>query len=97
MTGFTFPLGKRDVFVETSRKKKTEAFASEIIRGLVNAGYDIPDNPDVRKEILYYLTKATCEIRNLPNGRSYYEIAGKNFGGKGSFVDDGLTIIIKLD
>ena len=97
MIGFTFPLGRRDVFVETSRKNKTEALASLILRKLVNKGYDIPDSYDVRKEVLYYLRKATCEIRTLPDGRSYYEIAGENFGGRGSWLDDGNTIIIRLD
>ena len=97
MIGFTFPLGRRDVFVETTRKNKTEALASQIIRKLLNEGFDIPDNHDVRKEVLHYLRKATCEIRTLPNGRSYYEIAGENFGGRGSWLDDGNTIIVKLD
>lgn len=96
MKGFTFPLGKKDVFVETTRKNKTDGLASEIIRKLNNIGKDIPDNPNTRREILYYLQKAECDIRSLANGRQYYEIHGENFGGKGSFVDDGMTIIIRI-
>lgn len=96
MKGFTFPYGHKDVFVETERKNKTEGFASEILRAMVNIGIDIPDNPDVRRELLNYLRKAECEIHTLSNGKQYYEIHGDNFGGRGSFVDDGKTIIIKL-
>ena len=96
MKGFTFPLGRKDVFVETERKNKTESLASMILKELVNIGYDIPDNPSTRKEVVYYLQKAECEIHKLSNGREYYEIHGATFGGKGSFVDDGMTIIIHL-
>lgn len=98
MKGFTMQLGKKDVFIETSRKNKTENLASEIIRKLNGKiGRDVPDNPNARKEVLYYLQKAECEIKTLSNGKQYYEICGNNFGGKGSFVDDGMTIIIHLD
>lgn len=91
MRGFTFPYGKRDVFVETHRVNKTEKLASKILRKMM-----LPDNPDTRKEVLYWLRKAECEVRTLSNGRQYYEIHGEGFGGKGSFVDDGMTIIIRL-
>ena len=89
MKGFTFPLGRKDVFVETEYKNKTENLASKILRKL-----QLPDNPSTRKEVLRYLQKAECEIKGTT--RKYYEIHGENFGGKGSFVDDGNTIIIKL-
>ena len=89
MKGFTFMLGKKDVFIETEYKNKTEVLASKILRKL-----QLPDNPSTRKEVLYYLQKAECEIKGTT--RKYYEIHGENFGGKGSFVDDGNTIIIRL-
>ena len=91
MTGFTFPYGRKDVFVETTCKNKTKKLAQKIL-----AKMDLPDNPATVSDLLYYLTKATCEIRSLNNGRKYYEIAGDGFCGKGSFTDDGMTIIIKL-
>ena len=91
MTGFTFPYGRRDVFVETTCKNKTKKLAQKIL-----AKMDLPDNPSTISDLLYYLTRATCEIRTLGNGRQYYEITGDGFGGKGSFVDEGMTIIIKL-
>lgn len=96
MKGFTFPYGKKDIFVQTELKNKTNHLAKKIIRGMVNVGYDIPDNPIIRKEILYFLQKAECDIHTLSNGKQYYEIHGDDFGGRGSFVDDGNTIIIKL-
>ena len=96
MKGFTFPFKFCDVFVETTRTKKNHTLASKIIRQLVNKGYDIPDNPDVRSEILSYLRKAECEIHTLPSGKKYYEIHGDGFGGRGSLVGDGRTLIIKL-
>ena len=96
MKGFTFPIGHKDIFVETELKNKTDVLAGRILRKLINHGFDIPNNPDTRREVIYYLQKAECEIHTLSNGRKYYEIHGENFGGKGSFVDDGNTIIIKL-
>ena len=91
MKGFTFVLGNKDIFVETEKKNKTEKLASEILRKLL-----LPDNPDTRKELLYWLQKAECEVRTLSNGKQYYEIYGDHFGGRGSFIDDGKTVIIKL-
>lgn len=91
MTGYTFKLGQKDVFVETDAKYKTKRLAEKILLALY-----LPVNPGTISEVLWYLKKATCEIRQLLNGRQYYEITGDNFGGYGSFVDDGNTIVIKL-
>ena len=91
MNGFTFCLKGKDVFVKTGRQRKTEHLASKILRKM-----QLPDSPSTRKELLYWLQKAACEIVTLGNGRQMYEIAGDGFGGKGSFVDDGETIIIEL-
>lgn len=91
MHGFTFPLGRKDVFVKTNLQNKTEGLARKILLKM-----QLPENPDTRKEILYWLEKATCEIKTLASGRKFYEIAGRNFGGRGSFVDDGNTIIVEL-
>ena len=96
MKGFTFPYKRKDVFVSTELKNKTDSLAGKILRKMVDAGYDIPDNPDTRKELLYYLRKAECDIHTLTNGNQYYEIHGDGFGGRGSFINDGNTIIIKI-
>lgn len=91
MTGFTFPYRGKDVFVNTERKNKSQRLASLILRKML-----LPDNPDTRAELLYCLQKAECDINTLTDGRRYYEIHGENFGGKGSFVGDGNTIIINI-
>lgn len=89
--GFYFRFSDKDVFVETRKVRKTERLAKEILRAM-----ELPDNPDTRRELLYWMRRATCEIRTLKNGRAYWEIAGDNFGGCGSFIDDGMTIILDL-
>lgn len=89
MTGFTFPLGNKDVFVVTEAKRKTRTLARQILRKMM-----LPDGR--ADELLYWLQKAECDIKTLSNGKQYYEIHGDGFGGKGSFVDDDNTIIITL-
>lgn len=89
--GFYFKLGGKHVFVETCKTRKTERLAGKILRAMA-----LPDNCDTRRELLYWMRRATCEIRTLKNGRAYWEIAGRDFGGCGSFIDDGMTIILDL-
>lgn len=101
-TGFYFNLGKKEVFVETSYQRKTEALASKIFHALVNHGYSIPDNPDTRKKLLWYLLPAHLEVKHCPAtefgpAHDYYNIFGKNFSGYGSDdITDGKTIIINV-
>lgn len=94
--GFTFPLGGKDVFVITKSKNKTEGLARKILRKML-----LPENPDTVKEILYYLQRAELDIKEIHcDGivpfRYMWEIHGHGFGGKGSFIDDGNTIVICL-
>lgn len=97
MKGFTIFVKGKDVFIETDRTRKTKELAKLIIRKLNGTGeFDIPDNQWAIHDVLYYLQKAECEIKTLGNGKQHYDIHGENFGGKGNFVDDGKTIIIKL-
>lgn len=91
MNGFTFPMGSKDVFVKTDLKNKTQGLARKILLKML-----LPENPDTRKELLYWMEKATCEIKTLSSGRKMYEISGDNFGGRGSFADDGMTIILEI-
>lgn len=91
-TGFTFQLGNKDVFIITKRQRKTETLASAILRKL-----EKPDNPSIRKQLLDCLRKATLEMKTLSNGNQYYEISGDGFGGRGSFINDGKTVIINLE
>lgn len=87
--GFTFPYENKDVFVETEHKNVTRKLCMDICRKM-----QIPDGR--WQEVKYFLRPATLEVRTLSNGRQMYEIAGDNFGGRGSFTDDGLTIVIRL-
>ena len=97
MEGFTLYAKNKDYFFETGKVRKTRALAKEVIRALNGTGdFDIPDNASGIDAVFYYLQRATCEIRTLGNGRKYYEISGEKFGGKGSFTEDGNTVIIKL-
>ncbi len=94
MKGFTLTAKGKDYFFVTDLKNKTKSLAKKIIRSLNGTGdFDIPDNASGIDEILWNLQKAECEIRTLPNGKQYYEIHGDGFGGHGSFVDDGKTVI----
>ena len=97
MKGFTIFVKRKDIFIETDRVRKTKELAKLIIRKLNETGeFDIPDNQWAIHDVLHYLQKAECEIKTLSNGKQYYEIHGENFGGKGSFVDDGNTVIIHI-
>ena len=100
--GFYFRAGRKEIFVETNAKNKTQALATRIFKALIPHGYSIPDNPSTRKELLYYLTPAYLEVKHCPacpdldvKAHDYYNIFGKNFAGYGSEdVNDGKTIII---
>lgn len=97
MKGFTLFLKRKDYFFVTDYKNKTKKLAKKVIYSLNGTGdFDIPDNAAGIDEILYNLQKAECEIHTLPNERQYYEIHGDGFGGRGSFVDDGMTVIINI-
>ena len=84
-------MGQKDIFVKTSYKNKSEQLARKILRKML-----LPENPDTVKEILYWLQKAKCDIITLSNGRQMYDIYGANWGGKGSWVDDGMTVIVEI-
>jgi len=77
--GFTFFFRGKDVFFVTERKNKVPALAREIIRGLINAGYDVPDAPSVISDILYGIRPAELEEK-LIKGKTWYKIHGVNFG-----------------
>ena len=93
MSGFHFFLNGKDYFVETSRIKKTKILARKILP-LIGA----KDTEGNAEYLLYLMRKATCEIKKSAcSERGYYEISGENFGGCGSWVDDGETIILVLE
>ena len=96
--GFTFWLGNVDYFVLTSRKNKTRGLAEEILAKMGVTKENVLEstwNKDVQI-LLWRLRKATCKVVVLSDKRPYYEIAGDSFGGLGSYVDDGKTVIINI-
>ena len=94
MYGFTFFLRGKDYFVETSQVKRTKTLARKI---LPEIGASITEgNIDC---LLNMMKPAICEIKTCNTDRKenrYYDIYGENFGGVGSWLNDGETIIIKL-
>ena len=96
LKGFTFFLNNTDYFVETDRINKTQNLAAEILQLL---GYSVTEGNT--KALLYRLKKATCEIKIAENAdrkdKRYYEISGEGFGGCGSWIDDGSTVILKIN
>lgn len=89
--GFTFYNRDVDYFIETTQKNKTEKFIKDILQAL-----HFPVTERNIKYLKYALRPAICETREISSGRKYYEIHGDGFGGCGSWIDDGKTIIIRL-
>lgn len=89
--GWTFYSGSKDYFIISDYEKKTEHFIVKILKSL---GHKCSDE-NIRY-LSFALRKATLEIRECSLG-SYYEIYGDNFGGCGSFVNDGKTVVIELN
>lgn len=87
--GFTLYANGKDYFFITDKVRKTDRLARKICRAL-----QYPDAPSVVDAIIHHLQPATLEVKGVK--RKYYEIAGNGFGGKGSFVDDGKTVVIEL-
>ena len=91
MEGFYLMIGQRDVFIETHYKNKTQALASKVIQKLGGK-----DTAEAREWLLYNMDKAICKVVRTNNGKEYYDISGENWGGRGSWIDDGKTVIISL-
>ena len=96
LQGFTFYLNKKDYFIETDRTNKTQKLATDILDLL---GYSVTEGNI--KALLFRLKKATCEIKIAENAnrkeKRYYEISGEGFGGCGGWIDDGNTVILKIN
>lgn len=90
-SGFYFQLGKKDAFAITEAKAKTRSLFQKICRR-----FELPANASTYDALRYHLRKGTVELKELSNGRRYYEISGLEFGGYGHFVDEDLDIIVRL-
>ena len=96
MNGFTFYLHGKDYFIETKQVNKTRKLVEKILPFI---GASITDgNIDC---LLHKMRKATCKICTCNDTdrkeKRYYEISGENFGGLGSWVNDGETIVLNLE
>lgn len=92
LNGFYLKVGRKEYFIKTARTNKTNALASAILKELL-----LPDSPATRAEILYWIKKASCQIKATKSGHRYFNIFGDNFGGYGSEdINDGNTIIIEI-
>ena len=89
MNGYTFMLGGKDYFIVTNQTRKTKQLAIKILKCM-----DIAVSDNGIEFLMNNMYKATCVVRG--EKRQYYEISGADFGGRGSFIDDGNTIIIYL-
>lgn len=81
----------KDYFFVTDGKNKTENIARKILAAM---NFDTAENSI--SYILRRIQHAEMEIISLPSGKSYYDIHGKNFGGFGSFVGDGKTVVLYI-
>lgn len=102
--GYMFPVYSKqksttlECFVCTDRSRKTDSFLHLIIRKLLNYGIDIPDNPDVRSELKYWMNKAElfeCIDTDDENKIKWYSYKTENQVGGIFFPDDILLIDIK--
>lgn len=88
--GFYF-MGGRSIFFITDAKRITQPLLRKMCGNLL-----IPDTASVLDELKRGLRKATLEIKELKNGRKYYDICGEKFGGYGSFLDEGKDTVIDM-
>lgn len=95
MKGFLIYAGGIDIFIESDKTRRTKSLAKEIIRKLNGTGrFDIPDNASGIDAVLWNLKKATCEIKQLSNGKQMYSISGDGFSTCG-ILGDKTSIIIE--
>lgn len=93
LTGFTLLYGHDDIFVATSRTRKTAGLAREIRRAL-----NIPEERISDEYLLFWVTRATYEERKLPNGRTMIKIDKSGSGAIIDFAGDGCrTRLIRLE
>ena len=96
--GYYIRVYNKDCFLVTDAQKRTKALALEFLNKIQNELNKFINIDDATLEFSQKrMQPAFCEIKTLNNGSQYYEIFGNNFGGCGSFVNDGNTIILNID
>lgn len=91
INGYTFYYKGKDMFVVTDKRIKTKKLIREILEKI-----NYPVSNETVSQLSALLFKAKLELKNCSRG-DYYEIYGNNFGGCGSFVNDGKTVVIELN
>ena len=94
MKGFYLYTRNREYFFLSDRTRKSKKLASVVCDRIASPGYTV--TPEDIETVMCNLRPAKCEIKTLVNGRQYYNISGHGFGGYGTFVDDGQTVVIDL-
>lgn len=92
-TGFAFAVRGKDFFVVTDQKRKTSAFAGAVLAAMNASGEVVRDAEAERAALVQMMRPAVLEVKQSKCGE-YYDIHGENFGGWGSFVDDGKTVVL---
>lgn len=70
MNGFLFDTGRRQVFFETKRKRKDRGTLDLILR----KHWKCEPNDSLRRELDYWLSKASLEVRKTSTGVTYYKV-----------------------
>lgn len=102
LSGYYLYTRGKEYFFVTDYERKTNKLIERIIKSL-----NVSLNDENVNYLKHNLLKAKCEIKEVyypedfggnkvGSKRKYYDIYGENFGGYGSFLDDGQTIIINL-
>lgn len=86
MPGFALYMNGIDYFFVSDKSRKTKDVVAAVRRAL-----GLPAAAD--SEINRRLERGWIQTKTLVNGSSFYEISGNNYGGHGSFVGDGKTLV----
>ena len=91
VNGYTFYFNHKDYFVITNRAKKTIKLFLDVLKQI-----GLPCTTNNARYLMEKSQKAICTLIMLPDGVLYYDIRGNDFGGLGSFYDDGNTVILSV-
>lgn len=91
LRGYFVTLRGKECFFRTRATRRSLELAQRVLHRAA-----MVDNPTNRREVCYWGHFARCVVRKDPAGREYYDISGDLIGGRGTFVDDGGTILFDL-
>ena len=95
-TGFYMMFNGKDYFMVSDKKNITDDIACRFIDKIeVDLNKKIFKSPENINFFKTRISKAVCEVKKIKSGRKYYDIHGKDFGGFGTWEDDGMTVIFE--